>query len=377
MRILHLYRPRLPGLRAQAIQVVHACEALAARGHEVTLLADRSRDGDLAPDEVLRGFGLDRPAGLDLRLAPSRHKGLAGAWFRWELRRWWRQGPAGLVLARDKRRLLEALGRHGRGPGPAPGHAILLEAHELDSAQAAEAGRDPGPERALEEALLPHLDALVANCGGTLRAWEAAYGDRLPRLRRAVHNGTAPSRAVAPVALAAGEEPVVRVLGSPKAYKDAALLHELAARLPLPLELVGGSDEDRAALARADSPLRLRPPVPYAEVPGLLARSAVLLLPLRDNLFGRQLTSPLKLWDYLATRAPVVAPRLPSVEEIATLTGAPVHWARAGDVESHVAAVARALAAPPREPVVRTWADRAAELEELLAELGSSGVSAP
>lgn len=374
MRILHLYRPRLPGLRAQAIQVVHACHALAERGHEVTLLADRAegvgRDEDLDPDAVLAGFGLDRPPGLDLRLAPSAHKGLAGAWFRWELRRWWRRGPPGVVLARDKGRLREALGRHGRGPG----HKVVLEAHELDSAQAAEAGRDPAPARALEAALLPQLDALVCNCGGTLGAWEAAFGGELPALRRALHNGTAPGRAVAPVA---GEEPVVRVLGSPKAYKDAALLHELARALPLPLELVGGSEEDRAALARAGSALRLRPPVPYPEVPALLARSAVLLLPLRDNLFGRSLTSPLKLWDYLATQAPVVAPRLPSVEEIAALTGAPIHWARAGEPASYLAAVQAALAAPPRVPVVRTWAQRAAELAALLASLPGLGEASP
>ena len=42
MRLLHLYRPRLPGLRAQAIQVVHTCRALSEQGFSVTLLADSS-----------------------------------------------------------------------------------------------------------------------------------------------------------------------------------------------------------------------------------------------------------------------------------------------------------------------------------------------
>ena len=67
-RVLVLYRPRLPSLRAQAIQVTHAAHALAARGFAVTVLADRGGDGD-----PLASFGLEPISGLDLRVAPSAH----------------------------------------------------------------------------------------------------------------------------------------------------------------------------------------------------------------------------------------------------------------------------------------------------------------
>ena len=82
---------------------------------------------------------------------------------------------------------------------------------------------------------------------------------------------------------------------------------------------------------------------------------------------GRHLASPLKLWDYLATAAPIVAPDLPSVAEIARIASAPLHLYRAGDPRSLAEAVERARQAPPREPFVRTWDERAAALEAVLA----------
>ena len=370
MRVLHLYRPRLPSLRAQAIQVVHVCHALAAAGHEVTLLADSapaSAGNQPGPDEVLAAFGLRPEPRLDLRLSPWQHKTPAGLWFRQGLSRWWRGAP-GVVLARDKSRLLAALHRHGRGPG----HRVVLEAHELDSAQAAEAGRDPAPARELERALLPWLDALVTNCGGTLAAWEAAYASDLPARRQALQNATAPGRAVTEDDPELGADEVIRVVGSPKHYKDAELLVALGGRLPLPLEVVGGSDEERSALVARNPALMARGPVPYPAVPRLLARSRVLLLPLQDNLFGRQLSSPLKLWDYLATPVPVVAPDLPSIREIASLAGASLHWYRPGDAVSAAEAVGRALTGPLRQPFLRTWNDRAAELTALVRALGAA-----
>ena len=142
MRVLHLYRPRLPSLRAQAIQVVHACHALARLGHEVTLIADRGT-ADATPVSVLAAFGLTPVDGFDIRIAPIRHSGLGGMWFRRVLARWW-GGPPGVVLARDKRRLCAAVERHGKR------HRIVLESHELDSALAVEAGRGDGAVRALE-----------------------------------------------------------------------------------------------------------------------------------------------------------------------------------------------------------------------------------
>jgi len=357
MRIFHLYRPRLPGLRAQAIQVLQMCRALAEEGHEVTLLADRAPEG-ASPEAALGALGLEPHPGLRLALAPVSQPGLAGLWFRWGLSRW-AAGPPGLVYARDKRRLAAALGRLGGR------HRIVLETHELDSALAAEAGADSAPVRALEAGLLPHLDGLVANCGGTLRAWEEAYGEALPRHRRALHNGTAPDR------LGAEAEPrdVIRVMGSLRSFKGPETVLAAARRAGLPIELIGGSAREQAALGPPPPGLRFVDPVPYTAVPAWLQGARVLLLPLADNLFGRQLTSPLKLWDYLAATAPIVAPRLPSVEEISALMGVPFIGYPPGDADALAAALTTAWSAPRRRPTVRTWAQRAQELSAFLAEV--------
>ncbi len=343
-RALVLYRPRLPGQRAQAIQVVHAAEALARRGVEVTLLADRGAPG-ASPSDALRALGLRAPAGLDLRIAPVAHSGLAGLWFRAELARWW-GGPPGLVIARDKRRLAAALRRHGRG-----GHRILLETHELDSALAAEAGQDPAPWRALEAGLLPQLDGLITNCGGTLAAWEAAHDlGALPRV--VAHNAVHPARLRQGLPV----DPVARVVGSLAAAKGPGLLARAAPRSPLPIEVIGPV---------APLPgLRVRPPLPYPEVPAALGTARVLLLPLGTGLFARALTSPLKLWELLATDRPIVAPDLPSLREAAA--GAALHWHRPGDPDDLARAITDAAEAPPRAPRVRSWDDRLDGLGPLL-----------
>ena len=100
-----------------------------------------------------------------------------------------------------------------------------------------------------------------------------------------------------------------------------------------------------------------------AAVPDLLAHSEVLVLSLSDNRFGRELTSPLKLFDYLATAVPIVAPDLPTVHEIQQMAGAEFLLYTPGDPVSLAAHVNAAREAPFRQPWVRTWDERATELE--------------
>jgi len=346
MRVLMLYRPRLPGQRAQALQTVHMADALARAGHTVTVLADRG-DAPVTPAAALARFGLAAHPRLDLRVAPIRQRGLAGLWFRRELARWWALEP-GLVYARDLRRLVEAVRRHG------PRHRVVLEVH----GQGASAGQDGVSDAVLELecAAAECADVVVANCEGTAEAWRGAHGVAA----RVSHNGTAAQR----VRAAAESDGVVRVVGSLRSYKGWSTLLSAAAGPGLggPLELVGGHSSELSA--RLPAAVRVRPPVAHHAVPDLLARSAVLLLPLADNRFGRTLTSPLKLWDYLATATPLVLPELPAIRRALACVGttADAHFYRPGAVHSLRAAVQAALCAPRRAPVLRSWDDRVAEL---------------
>jgi hypothetical protein len=351
VRLLHLYRPRLPGLRAQAIQVVHTCHALAELGFETTLLADRAGDGEVGT--ALSTLGLQPHPCLDLHLCPTAHPPSAGLWFRARLAQWW-SGPPGVVLARDKRRLVSSVRLLPRR------HRIVLETHELDSALASERGDDPAHLLQLERRALSSSDALVANCGGTLAAWAEAHGDRIPKTSAVIHNGTAPDRATAH---RPPQRPVLRYLGSLRAMKGLLGLLEQAGPLPMPLQIIGASPEE---IARAPAHLEARPPVPYTQVPELLSTATALLLPLQSNLFGEQLSSPLKLWDYLGSGAPIVAADVRSVREILQLSHTEAHLYDPTQPASLLSAITEAAAAPPRLPYLRSWAARAAELAPIL-----------
>lgn len=345
MRVLVLYRPRVPTLRAQAIQVVHAAHALAARGHAVTLLADRASTGDA--EAALAAYGLDRPPRLDLRIAPTAWPPGAGAWFRAQVWAWGRS--PGVVLARAKRYVR-------RVPAGIP---VVIEAHEVDSALAAERGEDPAPTLALERAVYARAAAVIANCEGTLARLGATVP--LPPLRRVIHNATRADRVVP---RRPSPAPTVGYTGSPRAYKGLATVYRSLSAWPsgVALHLVGEPPAEPPPPG-----VVVRGPVAYGDLPAVLAGFHVLLLPLDDGLFGRELTSPLKLWDYLATGIPIVAADLPTVRAIA---GDRPHYYQPGDPASLAAAVARALAAGTSPPLLRTWADRAAEVEAVLAEVG-------
>ena len=56
--------------------------------------------------------------------------------------------------------------------------------------------------------------------------------------------------------------------------------------------------------------------VPPADVPKFLADAMVGVIPLPDNVTTRTFTCPLKLFEYMAAGVPIVASRLPTIEEI-------------------------------------------------------------
>lgn len=362
MRVLHLYRPTLPGQRAQTLQVLHTAAAMARLGAEATVLCDRGPGAALPEDAA--AIGVEPHPRLRLELGPPPPpllaRAAAGLWFRWAARRW-AAGPPGLVYARDLGRL-RALAPLLR----ARGHRIVIEVHALDAALDAEAGRDPSTSAQREAAAAQLADGIVANCAGTLAAWREAgwVGDR-PAL--ACDNAADPRRARPPTPT----DGWARCFGSPLPMKGLGLLAEAAALTGRPLELVGGADG--APTAEGPATLRRSAALPYAEVPEAMARSEVLLLPLRDNLFGRRFASPLKLWDYLLTDRPIVAPALPSLQEPAARLDLRLHWHRPDDAADLARAWAQAAAAGPRARHLRSWDQRAAELLGFFAGIPDRG----
>lgn len=344
MRILHLYRPRLPSTRAQAIQVFRTCHALAVLGHHVTVLADRGHQ----PAELWMQMGLPPTPTLDVQISPFSHPGLAGLWFRRRLKRWW-VGAPGVVLARDKRRLLSAVDRLGKGA-----HTIVLETHELDS------GEEDARAKDVEARCLAVSDALVANCGGTLRAWVDTHAPSLPT--HVCHNashihctGTAPT------------DDHVLVLGTLRAFKGVDAMLEAMNELPYPVKWVGAESSPRVS-----DHISIDGPIPHGEIDQLVSRARVLVAPLGDNRFSHQLTSPLKLWDYLGTTRPIVTAQTAATDEIIRLSGITMHRFKPGHIDGIREAVHEAWEAPARSPFHRSWHQRATELEAIFLEANNA-----
>jgi glycosyltransferase involved in cell wall biosynthesis len=353
VRILHLYRPSLPGVRAQAVQVVHTCHALARRGHEVTLFCD-AVDGQPLADgtEALASFALDPVPGLHLEIAPTSWRPGASLWFRVKVRAWVTQAlqaPAeaapSLVYLREPRYAAMI-------PHQVP---LVVEAHDCLAEIAREAGEDPKPVYQGEAALYERAHAVVANSGGTLATLESLYPG-LPQFRRVVHNGTRLDRAVQRTPAAV---PLVGYTGSSAKLLGLDTVLASMERWPAgaSLEVVGGVPGEVPAT------VNVVPAVPYGQLPEWLARYHALLLPLDTSVRSRIFTSPLKLWDYLATGIPIVAADVPSIREIG---GDVLHYYSPGDPVSLAAAVTEALQAGASPRRVRTWDHRAAEIERLL-----------
>lgn len=358
LRWLWLYRPPAPTVRAQSIQVLNMVHAMARRGHSVTVAVDPPRDVVRpTPAEVLAFYGLEAVPGLDLVVLP-RKPTLASVWFRGVVASWMLQDPErSVVYARSKRYASELLRRFGaRVP-------LVMEVHEVDSAQARERGEDPVELRTLEETVLKSACGVVANCPGTLELLRQEHRYVPPGI--AAHNATHPSRVRRPTASGQG----VGYVGSVRAYKGMETLARAAARVDVPVTLIGAKPDSADAtrlMELSEGKLQLRPPVPHRDVPDHLARFRALILPLSTGLFGERLTSPLKLWDYLASGVPIVGADLPSLQDAAP--GA-FHPYKPGSSESLAEAIhavvedellrARLLAAAE----VRTWDDRAQEVE--------------
>jgi glycosyltransferase involved in cell wall biosynthesis len=173
--------------------------------------------------------------------------------------------------------------------------------------------------------------------------------------------------------------PLVVYCGHLYPEKGADTLALAAAHLPkATVMLVGGWPDDVARLrerARGAENLRLVGFVPGPQVPGYLAAADVLVLPNSGRFEQARITSPLKLFEYMAARRPIVATRIPALEGL--LAHGRNAWLVAPDSEEALAeGIERVLGDPElgarlaeqagRDVARYTWRRRA---EELLAGL--------
>ncbi len=398
MKILYLADIRFPMERANGIQTIETAHALARRGAEVDLVVRRT-DGR-SDEACLEFFGLTPHPGLRLRrvsvsLAPAAKWSYLAAALVLLLRS---RGKWDFLFTRDLV-LADLALRLSKLP-------VIYEAHTVAAVFAEEQGHLYASDEAASPAKLSRLDErerrVCRGAAGLLaitRALLEALEDRHGTIAR---SSVVPDGARLPAELPRFEKrhspPRVTYIGQLYPWKGVDVLIE-AMRLVKDAELVivGGlppePDLDRlkrlASRLSLEDRVRFRGFIPPSALEAERASAAVFAIPLLDSTTARLFTSPLKLFEAMASGRPIVASDLPSIREvlfhevnaILVPAGDPHALAFAIDRLLRDSALSSRLAARAFEDVkAYSWDRRAQAIEELLLTLSGSrgsGSSAP
>jgi glycosyltransferase involved in cell wall biosynthesis len=411
MTVLYLADIRLPLERANGIQTMETCHALARRGHDVRLLVrpdttSPARDPfafyDLAPLDnfTIARVGVRGPAtfrrvhyltGAIAEALRARPRGDGGRWradviFTRDL------GVASMIL-RWPRSRRPPLVYESHGYAPVVTGLLPEMLSNAPRASRAKGRRLTARERRVWEhaegyvtitrALAEELERRMAPRAAGVDV--IPDGARVDASRRFEWNG--------PPLPAGGERAGVRGHSGPVAayaghlypWKGVeTLLGALAAAPGLRGRVIGGhpSEPDLGRLRQFAANLGLAERVEFTgmkapgEVAALLREADLLVLPNRATSVSASYTSPLKLFEYLAAGRPIVASDLPALREI--LRDRENAWLVPPD---DPAALAAALEAISRDKALAirlakaafesagaySWDRRAERLEETLA----------
>jgi len=324
MKILYLADIRFPMERANGIQTIETAHALARRGVEVDLVVRRT-DGR-SDEACLEFFDLSPHPGLRLRRvsAPFGKWSFLAAALGLLVRA---RGKRDFVYTRDL--VLADLALHLRTL------PLIYEAHTVAAVFAEERARMYGADRAPSPSKLSRLDErerrVCRGASGVVTITAALRGALVER-----HGKIAPSRVVPdgtrlPKALPAFERPHspprVYYIGQLYPWKGVDVLVEAMRHVnDAELIIVGGlpPEPDLARLKRLAASLsledrvRFRGFVPPPELPAERTNADLFVIPLLDSTTARLFTSPLKLFESMASGRPVIASDLPSIREVLT-----------------------------------------------------------
>ena len=309
MKLIYLTTNPLPARTAHSIQIMHMCDAFARTGHEVELVApDIPRRLSADPFEYY-----DLPSRFNVRrigtLAPGRGSSRRLAshlLYLWRAVRYLRTQRYDTLYAREM----------GFAQISIFFRDYFLEVHALPRRAGCLYRRKWQRARGIVVITERLKELLTAQGVSEERLFVAPDGvdlDRfaVPRSREEARRGLGLPQ----------EGRLVVYTGSLYGWKGVQTLARAASLLPPAVTtlFVGGDEKDAIAFRQqhADDRIRVLGHRPYHEVPLYLAAADVLVLPNSgQSAMSRHYTSPLKLFEYMASGRPIVATDLPSFREI-------------------------------------------------------------
>jgi len=327
VRILYLADIRFPLERANGIQSMETCHALARRSHAVHMVV--RPDTDSPPRDPYAFYGLPRLASLTIERAPV--SGPAPAkrlgYLAFALGRAIGRDRPDIVFTRDLgvAAFLAGLPELIRPPvvyeshGYAPDVASALPS--LVATAVAPSARKLRRLAKREAAVWQRADGFVTLTRALADDMAARFGTR-PRVA-VVPDGVRIDQV--PSVAAPSGRPIVAYAGHLYAWKGVDILLEALAALPDVDGLIVGGHEREPDLARTKALAQqlgvaarvtftglVEPP----QVRAWLARANVLVLPNPASAISSRFTSPLKLFEYMAAQRPIVASDLPALREV-------------------------------------------------------------
>jgi glycosyltransferase involved in cell wall biosynthesis len=329
LRILYLADIRFPLERANGIQTIQTCHALASRGHDVTLLV--RPDTATPARDPFDFYGLTPLPTLHLVRAAVAGPALVrrALYLGAAVGRALSSPRPDIVLTRDLG-VAAALLRVPRGARPplvyeSHGYAPVVSALLpvlLSAAPAASTAKTRRLERR-ERLVWQRADGYVTITRALARELESRLGPR--PVVSVVADGATIDRERTFDWEGPGRPTWVTYAGHLYPWKGADVVIEAIAALPdTHARIVGGhpgeGDLERlrahAARAGVEARVELTGLVPPVEVRRWLQASDVLVLPNRATAVSASYTSPLKLFEYLAAGRPIVASNLPALAEV-------------------------------------------------------------
>jgi glycosyltransferase involved in cell wall biosynthesis len=389
MRILYLADIRFPLERANGIQSMETCHALARRGHQVHMIV--RPDTEAPPRDPYVFYGLPRIEPLGIERAPVRGPLFARrlGYLAFAAGRSVGAGRPDVVLTRDLgiASFLLRLPAAVRPPVVYETHGYAPEvAAALPSLVSTATPPSTAKRRRLagrESFVFGAADGYVTITRGLADELEERFGRR-ERLA-VVPDGVRLEPDIDPAPAATGGRPVVAYAGHLYAWKGVDVLLEAIARVPEADALIVGGHEREPDFERVRTLARnlgimdrvtftglVDPP----RVRALLSRATMLALPNPASAISTRFTSPLKLFEYMAAGRPIVASDLPAFREVlvpgetAVLVPPGDPAALADGLRSVIAdpALGARLAAAARAAVRDyTWDRRAERLEVILS----------